>query len=131
VTAVVAKYVKNETVHVTPLVRIGIGGAVRLPGFHYVRRDMPLGDLMTRAGGLDQNADATNIVINRGSATIWSKTDVASAMVDGLTLDRLGLEPGDQVVVGARSTTSKWMVFLQYGLPILTAVMIPILLQRR
>ncbi|HEY4132122.1 MAG TPA: SLBB domain-containing protein [Gemmatimonadaceae bacterium] len=130
ISALVSKYFKNETVHATPLVRIGIGGAVRAPGFHYVRRDMPLSDLMTRAGGLDQNADPANIVITRGSTVVLQKADVTSAMETGLTLDRLGLEPGDQIIVGAHASTNKWMVFLQYGVPIITASLIPLLLRR-
>ena len=130
ITATVLKYFKNETVHATPLVRIGIGGAVRVPGFHYVRRDMPLGDLMTRSGGLDQNADPENIIIKRGNTVVWQKADVASAMQEGLTIDRLGLEPGDQVVVAAHSSTNPWMVFLQYGVPVITAIAVPLLLRR-
>jgi protein involved in polysaccharide export with SLBB domain len=131
ISARISKYFKNETVHATPLIRIGIGGAVRIAGFHYVRRDMPLSDLVTRAGGLDQNADASNIVITRGSTVLYQKADVMSAMQDGLTLDRLGLEPGDQIIVAARPGQSKWMLFLQYGVPIITAVLLPIWLQHR
>lgn len=130
ISAAISKMFKNETVHATPLVRIGIGGAVRAPGFHYVRRDMPLSDLMTRAGGLDQNADAANIVITRGTTILWQKADVTSAMANGSTLDRLGLEPGDEIMVGAKSTGNKWLVFFQYGVPIITAFLLPILLRR-
>lgn len=131
ISARVAKYFKNETVHATPLVRLSISGPVRAPGFYYARRDSPLSDIIMRSGGQDASADMRNIVIKRGSEILWSKEDVMSALDDGLTLDRLNLEPGDEIVVGSRAFANRWIAILQYGLPLASAILIPFIIQRR
>ncbi|MEP6990028.1 MAG: hypothetical protein ABJA80_03790, partial [bacterium] len=53
----VSRFLKNVVVHVVPLVRISISGAVRAPGFYYVRADLPLSDVIMRNGGPDQSSD--------------------------------------------------------------------------
>ena len=132
ISARVGKYFKDETVQATPLTRIAVSGAVRAPGFYYMRRDSPLSDVITRSGGQDANSDLRNVVIKRGNETLWSKEDVASALEDGLTIDRLNLEPGDEIVVSPKaSAANRWMMVLQYGVPLISAIAIPLLLQRR
>jgi SLBB domain-containing protein len=131
ISARAAKYFKNETVTTTPLVRLAVSGAVRAPGYYYARRDSPLGDVIMRSGGQDAAADLRNVVIKRGPSILWAKEDVMSALDDGLTIERLNLEPGDEIVVGSRASANKWLPFVQYGIPLLSAILIPILIQRR
>jgi hypothetical protein len=97
----VNKYFRNVTVHVSVLLRLLVSGQVRLAGIHYVRTDLPLNDLIAR-GGLDPSADLANIEIHRGTQVIWGKADVQAAFADGLTPDGFKLEPGDEIVVGAK-----------------------------
>jgi SLBB domain-containing protein len=131
ISARAAKYFKDETVTTTPLVRLAVSGAVRAPGYYYARRDSPLGDVIMRSGGQDAAADLRNVVIKRGPSILWAKEDVMSALDDGLTIERLNLEPGDEIVVGSRAFANKWLPFVQYGIPLLSAILIPILIQRR
>lgn len=130
VTRRIARMLRNEDVHVTPLVRVQISGAVRLPGFYYARLDMPLSDVLMRNAGQDQTADVSNVIVRRGDRTLWGKEDVQSAFADGLTIDRLGLESGDEIVVGSRRVSSKWLLALQVGVPILSAIIIQALIRR-
>lgn len=123
VAARVAKYYRNEVVHVIPLVRLSLSGAVRAPGSHYARGDTPLSDFITRTGSPDGSADLGNVTINRGQQPLWGKQDVQSALADGLTIDGLALEPGDEIVVGARAQGSRWLTVLQIGVPLLTLLL--------
>lgn len=128
ISARVARYFRNNTVHVTPLLRVSVTGAVRAPGFYYVRSDMPLSDVIMRTAGQDQSSDVGNVTIRRGAQTLWSPDDVQTALREGLTVEELTLEPGDEISVG---THSDWKPkALQYGLPILTAIVFQLLLRR-
>jgi hypothetical protein len=123
VAARVAKYYKNEVVHVVPLLRLSLSGAVRAPGSHYTRGDSPLSDFITRTGVPDGSADLGNVVINRGQQIWMGKEDVRTALSDGLTIDGLALEPGDEIVVGTRSASNRWIPVLQFGIPLLTIIL--------
>ncbi|MEP6990532.1 MAG: SLBB domain-containing protein [bacterium] len=126
----VGKYFKNVTVHVTPLVRVSITGAVRAPGFYYARADMPVSDVIMRSGGQDQTSDLGNTVIKRGQQVLWTAEDVRTALRDGVTLEGLGILPGDEIVVGVRSTSDVWVKTLQFGVPLLSAVLLQLVIRR-
>src|SRR5262245_14196199 len=74
----VLKYIRNETVHVMPLLRLSVSGAVKSAGFYYARPDMPLSDLIMRTGGQDQTADLSKVEIKRGEQVLWHKEDMAT-----------------------------------------------------
>jgi hypothetical protein len=97
------KYYRNATVHVKPLLRLAISGTVRSPGFYYAAADMPLGDVIMRSGGSDPASDFGNIVVRRGTEVVWPRDQVQTAIREGRTVASLSLEPGDEIVVGARS----------------------------
>lgn len=94
-----AKYLKDSTVTTTPLLRIGIWGQVRSPGYYYTTLDILLNDLLMRAGGPSGTANLDNLQIRRGPETIWSGSDVRTAMTEGLSLERLNLRGGDELFV--------------------------------
>lgn len=118
----VAKYFRNTVVHVVPLLRLSVSGAVRLPGFYQSMPDAPLSDLITRAGQ-EQSTDLRKITIKRGERILWAGPDVQSALTEGLTLDRLALDPGDEIVVGAKSA-SHWLTALSIGLPLVSTIVL-------
>ena len=127
VNARVARFYKTAVVHVTPLLRVSVSGAVRAPGYYYARADTPLSDLITRTAGQDQSTDLGDVTVKRGETLLWAAPEVQSAFRDGLTLEALGLSTGDDVVVGARRNT--WPAMAQYGLPILSALLITLLVR--
>ena len=107
-----AKYLKDPTVRATPLLRLSVFGEVRNPGFFYGPADVLLTDVIMQAGGPTAAADWDKVVIRRSKDVIWTEQDVRTAITDGLSLDRLHLRAGDEIVVGRRRNLS-WMTVVQ------------------
>jgi len=124
----VSKYFRNTVVHVMPLLRLSVSGAVRAPGFYQSLPDAPLTDVLMRAGQ-DQLTDLRKITIKRGDRILWAGPDVQSALSEGLTLDRLALDPGDEINVGAKSS-NRWLNVLSIGLPLISGIVILFLSRR-
>jgi protein involved in polysaccharide export with SLBB domain len=106
-----AKYFKDPTVRATPLLRLSIFGEVRNPGFLYGPADVLLTDVIMKAGGPTPIADLDKVVIKRGGDVIWPEQSVRTALADGLSLDRLHLRAGDEILVGRRREISWWTAF--------------------
>ena len=100
----VLKYVKAERVEVTPLIRVGVLGAVARPGYFAIASDIPITDAIMVAGGLTGAADVGRTTIRRGSQEFRSAGETSKAMATGLTLDQFGLVAGDELVVGQQSS---------------------------
>ncbi len=133
ITQRVAKYFKDEVVRVVPLLRLTVSGAARSPGFYQVRPDDPLSTVIMRAGQ-GPNADMKNVVVKRGELTVWSNADVQTAFSDGLTVEQLNLEPGDEINIGADASISgrgAWTYVFQIGATVVSAFIVQYLIRRR
>jgi protein involved in polysaccharide export with SLBB domain len=130
IAARIERLFKNEVVHVTTLVRVAISGAVHTPGSYHVPPDTPLSDVIMRNAGQDQSADPHNIVIRRGPQVLWAAADVQSALTNGLTIEGLNLEPGDEIVVGTR-TPNRWWLIAQYSAGIAASIVVALLVRHR
>src|SRR2546428_1841968 len=95
----VTRFYKNASVRATPLVRFGVLGEVSRPGYYRLPVDVPISDAIMSAGGLTQRADMPRSVVRRGPRELLSKTALRDAMTAGLTLDQLGLDAGDELIV--------------------------------
>lgn len=100
----IGKYIKDPVVHATPLVRIAILGEVGRPGFYWVPSDNLLSDVVMRAGGPTGNADLNKTVVKRSGKEVISQSQSQVALTEGKTLDDLQVAPGDELVVGQKST---------------------------
>jgi len=98
----VLKYVRAQQVVVTPLMRIGILGEVVHPGYFAFASDLPITDAIMGAGGPSATADLDRSLVRRGIQEYRSAKDTRRAIATGLTLDQLGLSPGDVLIVGRR-----------------------------
>jgi len=98
----VQKYVKAQEVTVTPLLRVGILGAVTRPGYFAFASDIPITDAIMGAGGPTGSADIQRSTVRRANQEFRSARETSSAISSGLTLDQLGLSPGDELVIGQR-----------------------------
>ena len=98
----VLKYVKAREIEVTPLMRLGVLGAVARPGYFAFASDVPLTDAIMGAGGPTGTADFGRSVIRRGTQEFRSASETREAIASGLTLDQFGLSAGDEIVVGSR-----------------------------
>jgi protein involved in polysaccharide export with SLBB domain len=132
ITQRVAKYFKDEVVRVTPLLRLSVSGGVARPGFYQVRPDDPLSTVITRAGQA-QSADLRRVVVKRGDETVWSEADVQTAFSDGLTVEQLSLEPGDEISIGLDPSLNgrqPWTYVLQIGATVVSAFIVQYLIRR-
>jgi hypothetical protein len=98
----VGRFLKDTVMRTTVLIPIGVLGELAHPGYYRVPVDLPFSDIIMAAGGPTPNADLTRIVVRRGSREVLSRPAARAAIVGGLTLDELGLSPGDEVLVRAR-----------------------------
>jgi protein involved in polysaccharide export with SLBB domain len=102
VTRFIAKYIREPNVRTSTLVRLAVLGAVLRPGFHLVPPDTPLPDVLMRAGGPAPTANFDLITVRRSDVELWNGTDVRQALGEGLTVDHLGLQSGDEILIGER-----------------------------
>jgi polysaccharide export outer membrane protein len=93
------EYLRNPSIEVVVLRRIGVQGEVRRPDSYMVDLTVTLRDLIARAGGVTEAGNPNGIVIVRGAERI--EVDEA----DSGRFSAAELYSGDQVVVGRRS----WM----------------------
>lgn len=102
VSSEVLKYVKAQQIEVTPLMRVGILGAVTRPGYFAFASDIPLTDAIMGAGGPTGTADVGRTTVRRRNQEFRSAGETSKAIANGLTLDQFGLSAGDELVVGQR-----------------------------
>ena len=110
-----AKYLRDSSVQTIPLIRLAVLGQVRAPNYYYTTVDVLLSDVIMKAGGPLGTADwLGNMVIRRGTETIWNAQDTRTAMADGISLERLHLRAGDELYVDEVKSGLNWATIAQY-----------------
>jgi protein involved in polysaccharide export with SLBB domain len=109
--AYLGKYLRSPNVKATPLVRLAIIGAVGRPGFFYTPADMPLSDILMKAGGPTPDADLAKVTVHREGDVIIDESNTATAIREGMSADMLSLQAGDEIKVGRESHTN-WGMFI-------------------
>jgi protein involved in polysaccharide export with SLBB domain len=99
----VAKFVRSPDVRARTFVRISVVGEVGQPGFYSVATDALVTDILVQAGQVSGLADLGKIQIERAGRTFWDNSALGSEIIEGRTLDQLGVRAGDRLVVGSRS----------------------------
>ena len=92
-------YLKNPTVRAQGLLRVSILGAVGQPGFYSFPLDFALADVIMEAGGPDGSAELNRTEIKRGGSVAVDKKAMQEAFRLGLTLNDVGVRPGDEMVI--------------------------------
>lgn len=100
--AQVAKYVRNATVIVEPLVRVSILGAVNKPGFYTVPADMLASEVVMTGGGPTSDAKLEKTEIRRNGQVVRDDKQLQAAFTRGVSLDALNLQAGDEIYVGKK-----------------------------
>lgn len=96
------RFIRDPVVRAKGLMRVSIQGAVGAPGFYVVPADMLISEALMTAGGPANNARLDRLRVERGSEEIMGGEQLQEAMRDGLTLDQLNLQAGDQIVMPAQ-----------------------------
>ena len=115
-TTQLSHYIKHPTVQATPLIRLGVLGEVKSPGFFAMPTDILVSDAIMRAGGPTGQADINKTTIKRGTNEVWSDRALREAISSGMTLDQLNLRPGDQLVIAPRSSRNLVQVLQVTGI---------------
>ncbi len=92
-----ARYLRNPSIDVTVLRRVGVSGGVRKPDLYTVDPTMTLRDVLAAAGGLTESANPTRITIIRDEQPLLLEADQMSRF------RAAALRSGDQVVVAEKS----------------------------
>jgi hypothetical protein len=100
VTTYVGKYLRDPIVQTNPLVRVGILGSVARPGYYYAAADLPISDVLMSAGGPTTEADMAKVSVLREGGTIIDEDNTRTAISEGLSMDMLHLQAGDEISVG-------------------------------
>jgi protein involved in polysaccharide export with SLBB domain len=95
----VRAFVRDTLLRGTPLVRLGVLGEVAHPGYYRVSLDQTLSDALMVAGGPTAQADVPCTTIRRGDATVLTASAVRDAMIQGVPLNNLDVDSGDELVV--------------------------------
>lgn len=100
------RYIKDPEIQVTTLVNIAVLGAVGRPGFYAVAPDAPITDVLMSAGGPAANSDFGRSHVVRDGADVANAARVQRFLEANSTLDEIGVQSGDQIVIGER--THRW-----------------------
>jgi len=109
----IARFIQSPIVRAHALVRVSVLGVGR-PGFYTIPADLPLSDAVMLAGGPAAGADPGEIRIERGQEVLWSVEDLLVPVADGLTLDELGLQAGDRIVLPQDVPNTQAQVLQQF-----------------
>ena len=102
----IARFVRDPVVESESLIRLGLLGQVARPGYYFVTTDGLVTDAIMAAGGPTQDADLTKATVRRGTTELWNREQLRAAVIDGVTVDQLGLRSGDEIMIGQRR--SRW-----------------------
>ena len=111
-TTQIGRYIRDPQLQTRPLLRVSVTGAVGRPGFYSVPADALLSDVITLAGGPTARVEFGKSIVRRGTEELWGGKSVETALSDGMTVDALLLQSGDEVVVGEKRATN-WFGIVQ------------------
>ena len=115
-----SRFYRNPEVRIDFLTRLSVTGAVAKPGVVSVPPDALVGDVLMAAGGPLPTANMEKVEILRNGRTLVDKKKFTQAAKEGVTLDRLGIRPGDEIRVAERGRRN-WGQFATISMLGLTA----------
>lgn len=107
------EFVREPSVTVVPLLRVGVFGGVRMGGYFDVPADLRVTDLLMRAGGPLDNADPQKLVLRRGTKEVLGHAEMGEALRAGRSLDEIGVQGGDDFNI-ALKRRANWGTLLQW-----------------
>ncbi len=110
------EYLRNPSIDVAVLRRIGVLGEVKKPDLYWVDVTMTLPDMIARAGGVTEIGNPGDVRVMRGSATIkirdWERGGTLAS----------DLLSGDQIVVGRTSWLSRNMLSVVSAVGVMASI---------
>jgi len=116
-----AEYLRNPSVQVVVLRRIGVQGEVNKPSLYFVDVTMTLREVLALAGGITEKGNPNSVVIVRQGREIslgkWQRGGPIATE----------LQSGDQIVVGTRSWLSRNALAAVSTAGLVLSVLLPVL----
>jgi|Deesub1362B_J571_1020462.scaffolds.fasta_scaffold01522_7 polysaccharide export outer membrane protein len=111
-------FVERPFIHVRPLIRVSVMGAVFRPGSYRIDPSSSLWELLELAGGVRNEADLNKIFVQRGGRKVIE--NLLSAFENAYSLKSVGIRSGDQIVVPAKRPffLARMVGFLNLGISI-------------
>jgi protein involved in polysaccharide export with SLBB domain len=106
------EFIRDTLLRVSPLVLVGVLGEVAHPGYYRVALETSVADALMVAGGPTHDADLTRVSVRRGNQTLVGTSEARDAMVRRTSLEQLGVDAGDELVVAAPRTRN-WSLLMQ------------------
>jgi hypothetical protein len=97
-----SRFITDPVVQASGLLRVSVLGSVGDPGFYTMPAETVLGQAIMIAGGPSGSANLEQVRIHRGPEQIMDGPTTRVALQQGLTLDQLNLQAGDQIEVPQR-----------------------------
>jgi SLBB domain/Polysaccharide biosynthesis/export protein len=110
-TSHLSKYLRDPFVEAVPLMRVGILGNVARPGYYYAAADLPISDVLMSAGGPTAVADLGRVSVRREGQVVLDETNTQVAIREGMSMDFLQLQAGDEISVG-RGKSFPWQIVI-------------------
>ena len=126
----IGRFIQTPRIHARALIRVSVAGAVGRPGFYALPTNLQLSDVVTVAGGAQGGADPGQIRVERGTDELWSVEALLAPVAQGRTLDEVGLQPGDRIILQGGSASVVQSPFLQRAIQSLPFILVSVLLGR-
>ena len=104
----IGRFIQTPRIQARALIRVSVSGAVGQPGFYALPTNTRLSDVVTLAGGPTGGGDPGQIRVERGTDELWSLEELLAQVAAGRTLDDVGIQPQDRIIVvpGASSSAA-------------------------
>lgn len=90
---------RGAVVRAQMLTRVAVVGGVARSGFYALPSEALIEDAIIAAGGLAGNAPVQDAYVERGPNRLWQSDSLQIAMREKRTLEQLGIQDGDRIVV--------------------------------
>jgi protein involved in polysaccharide export with SLBB domain len=97
-------YLKDPYITVVPLFRINVMGEVVNPGLYPVDATLGLSDILALAGGVTESGDIHRIKVVEDGQVVTK--DLRSELEGDAPIERIGIQSGDQIIVGKKGGLS-------------------------
>ena len=101
-----ARNIRNPSIRAGTFIPVEVSGQASRPGYYTVPSDMLVTELVMHAGGPNGTADLQRSVVKRAGAEIIGSDSLQAAIRSQATLDQIGFQSGDALVIGEKRETN-------------------------
>jgi polysaccharide export outer membrane protein len=122
-TVAIGKHIKSPVVRAQTLVRVAVLGEVERAGYFALPADALVSDAINEAGGPSADAEMKKIQWTRRGKVLQQGTKFRNSIAAGRTLDEMGMEAGDEIMVPRRTDSERTVRILSLVVTIPLAIL--------